>query len=185
MGVGLALVKRLVEMHGGMVDAASAGRGRGASFSVRQPSVKAMSSDTSEESQSVNSSSPQPLRILVTDDNADARAMMEAMLALDGHDVRVARDGAQTLLAMEQSPPDVVLMDIGLPDMDGYELARRINEIDAYRQVKLIALTGFGQPEDEQRAYDAGFDLHLTKPVAPQTLRDVLAAFTRGDGGAA
>jgi signal transduction histidine kinase/ActR/RegA family two-component response regulator len=184
MGVGLALVKRLVEMHGGTVDAASAGLGHGASFSVRLPAAAAMPADTSGESPSAPGSSLQALRILVTEDNADAREMMEAMLALDGHEVRGVRDGAQTLVAMEQSLPDVVLMDIGLPDMDGYELARHISEIDAYRQVKLIALTGFGQPEDEQRAYDAGFDLHLTKPVAPQTLRDVLMAFTRGGGAA-
>jgi CheY-like chemotaxis protein len=175
MGVGLALVKRLVEIHGGTVDAVSAGPGRGATFSVRLPAVAALAADTREESPSVRSGALQSLRILVTEDNADARDMMEAMLTLDGHDVRVASDGAQTLAAMQQSPRDVVLMDIGLPDMDGYELARRINEIDAYRQVTLIALTGFGQPEDEQRAYDAGFDLHLTKPVVPEVLERLMA----------
>jgi CheY-like chemotaxis protein len=106
--------------------------------------------------------------------------MMRIMLTMDGHEVPVASNGAETLAAVVQAPPDVILMDIGLPDMQGYEVARRIGESDARLQVKLVALTGFGQAEDERRAYDAGFDVHLTKPVSPEVLREVLAALTPG-----
>jgi CheY-like chemotaxis protein len=181
MGVGLSLVKRLVEMHGGTVEATSAGLGKGATLSVRLPAVPARAVGAADESPSARLRSLRLLRILVTEDNDDAREMMRSMLALDGHDVRVARNGAETLETLAEWLPDVVLMDIGLPDMDGYEIARRIGESDARRRIKLIALTGFGQTEDERRAYDAGFDLHLTKPVPQEVLRDVLAALTRRD----
>jgi two-component system CheB/CheR fusion protein len=119
------------------------------------------------------------LRILVTEDNDDARLMMQSMLALDGHEVETARDGAETLARLASFKPDVVLMDIGLPDMDGYEIARRIAEAYMRDKPKLIALTGYGQADDERRAYDAGFDLHLTKPVEPEELRAVLVALIR------
>ena len=179
MGVGLALVKRLVEMHGGTIEAASPGLGQGATFSVRLPAAPAASATDSDDSPSARLLALRELRILVTEDNDDAREMMKQMLGFDGHEVRVARDGAETLACLEDWLPDVVLMDIGLPDMEGYELARRIGESEVRRKLKLIALTGYGQVEDERRAYDAGFDLHLVKPVAPELLREVLAAMTR------
>jgi CheY-like chemotaxis protein len=103
---------------------------------------------------------------------------MQALLSLGGHEVRVASDGASTLAALNEWVPDVVLLDIGLPDMEGYEVARRIGEMKIRCRVKLIALTGFGQAADERRAYDAGFDLHLTKPVPPDALNEALAAVT-------
>ncbi len=173
MGVGLALVKRLVEMQGGFVSAASRGSGLGAVFTIRLPAVpapseKAMAADEIE-------ASPSARRILVVEDNEDARRMMEAMLVLDGHTVRVAYDGSAALRAAQEWRPDVVLMDIGLPDMIGYEVARRMRESDLDGHVKLIAITGYGQAEDERRAYEAGFDLHLTKPVSPEFLRDAIA----------
>jgi signal transduction histidine kinase/CheY-like chemotaxis protein len=180
MGVGLALVKRLVEMHGGTVEAASEGIGKGATFAARLPAVEAVSGADVDDAPSMRLGALQMLRILVTEDNDDAREMMQSMLSLDGHEVRVARDGAETLQCLTTWQPDVILMDIGLPDMDGYEVARRIGETYMRQRPKLIALTGFGQPEDERRAYDAGFDLHLTKPVAPDDLREVLAALMRG-----
>jgi CheY-like chemotaxis protein len=180
MGVGLALVKRLVELHGGSVKASSAGLGHGATFSVRLPLAPEPQVKTSDDSHPVAVSAPRALRILVTEDNDDAREMMRIMLTMDGHEVTVASNGAETLAAVVQAPPDVILMDIGLPDMQGYDVARRIGESDARLQVKLVALTGFGQAEDERRAYDAGFDVHLTKPVSPKVLREVLAALTRG-----
>jgi CheY-like chemotaxis protein len=179
MGVGLALVKRLVEMHGGTIEAASPGLGQGATFSVRLPAAPAASASDGDDSPSARFLALRELRILVTEDNDDAREMMKQMLGFDGHEVRVARDGAETLTCLEDWLPDVVLMDIGLPDMEGYELARRIGESEVRRKLKLIALTGYGQVEDERRAYDAGFDLHLVKPVAPELLREVLAAMTR------
>jgi signal transduction histidine kinase/ActR/RegA family two-component response regulator len=179
IGVGLALVKRLVEMHGGTVRAASEGPGHGATFSVRLPAVPPLPESEADDSPSVRVLAPRLLSILVTEDNDDARYMMRSMLSLDGHDVRVAENGNETLQVLADWQPDVVLMDIGLPDMEGYEVARRIGETDQRRRLKLIALTGFGQVEDERRAYDAGFDLHLVKPVSPDTLREVLSAVTR------
>ncbi len=179
MGVGLALVKRLVEMHGGTIKAASPGLGHGATFSVRLPAAPAAPVTETDDAPSVRIRALRTLRILVTEDNDDAREMMKAMLDFDGHEVRVARDGTETLTCLENWLPDLVLMDIGLPDMEGYEVARRIGETDLRRKLKLIALTGYGQMEDERRAYDAGFDLHLVKPVAPDILREVLAALTR------
>jgi CheY-like chemotaxis protein len=186
MGVGLALVKQLVEMHGGTVAAASAGRGHGATFTVRLPAVSpapapasaSASAPATDESVSGHFRALRLLRILVTEDNDDVREMMRTMLSMDGHDVRVARTGTESLAMLEEWHPDVALIDIGLPDMEGYEIARRVGETDLRRRIKLIALTGFGQNEDERRAYDAGFDLHLIKPVALDVLRDVLAALT-------
>ncbi len=177
MGVGLALVKHLVEMHRGTIRAASRGLGHGATFTVRLPATAPATK--TDETPSVRIRALRALRILVTEDNNDARDMMKAMLDFDGHDVRVARDGAETLACLEDWGPDVILMDIGLPDMEGYEVARRIGETEVRRKLKLIALTGYGQIEDERRAYDAGFDLHLVKPVSPDLLREVLAVLTR------
>jgi CheY-like chemotaxis protein len=182
MGVGLALVKRLVEMHGGTVRATSEGPGHGACFLVRLPAVPAVPA-IDDDSPSAHIGTPRLLRILVTEDNDDARDMMQTMLALDGHELRVAASGDETLQVLAEWLPDVVLMDIGLPDMKGYELARRIRETDGRRRIKLIALTGYGQAEDERRAYDAGFDLHLIKPVSPDTLRALLSAVTRDPAG--
>lgn len=179
MGVGLALVKRLVEMHGGTVAASSPGLGLGASFSVRLPAVPAASAGTDDDSPSVRTPVLPAARILVTEDNDDSREMMSAVLELDGHDVRVARNGAETLAILSEWLPDIVLMDIGLPDMEGYEVARRIVATDVRRRIGLIALTGYGQIDDERRAYDAGFDLHLVKPVSLQSLREALSAFMR------
>lgn len=179
MGVGLALVKRLVEMHAGTIQAASPGLGKGATFSVRLPAVPAASATETEDTVSMRLLALRALRILVTEDNDDAREMMKQMLQMDGHEVQVARNGAETLACLENWVPDVILMDIGLPDMEGYELARRIGESEVRPKLKLIALTGYGQVEDERRAYDAGFDLHLVKPVAPELLREVLVAMTR------
>jgi len=166
MGVGLALVKRLVELHGGEVSATSEGEGRGAAFTVRLPAVL----------QPAAPSSPvlaaaAPRSVLLVEDNDDARQMLEAALASGGHAVRAARDGASGLALAAESPPDIALIDIGLPDMDGYEVARRIRSSPGGRAVSLVAITGYGRAEDQERAFAAGFDAHLTKPVTADRLR--------------
>jgi signal transduction histidine kinase len=172
LGVGLALVKRLTEMHGGTVSATSAGPGQGATFTVTLPAVQPPV---------VEAAAPQsaprlaPRRILIVEDNDDTRQMLHEALAFSGHEVREARDGATALALAAESRPDVALIDIGLPDVDGYEVARRLRAAPGGRRLCLVAITGYGQAEDQRRAYDAGFDAHLTKPVAPERLKQVMA----------
>ena len=172
LGLGLALVKRIVEMHRGTINVQSDGVGQGSSFVARFPAIKSPQIPTiSTESANEHADSQ---RILIVEDNDDAREMMEAMLSLEGHEVRVAAHGATALENLKSDPADVVLLDIGLPDLDGYEVARRVRKL-AGERIKLIALTGYGQAEDQRRAYEAGFDFHLTKPVALEKLREVLS----------
>jgi signal transduction histidine kinase/CheY-like chemotaxis protein len=171
LGVGLALVKRLTEMHGGSVSAASEGRGKGATFTVKLPAVLP----------SAKPAAPEPhtpvtaRRVLIVEDNDDTRQMMQEVLKFSGHDVRTARDGASGLALAAEARPDVALIDIGLPDVDGYEVARRMRAAPGGRRIGLVAITGYGQAEDQRRAYEAGFDAHLTKPVAPERLKQVMA----------
>jgi CheY-like chemotaxis protein len=116
-----------------------------------------------------------PRRVLIIEDNDDTRQMLHQALEMSGHVVREARDGASGLALAGEARPDVALIDIGLPDVDGYEVARRLRAAPGGRRMGLIALTGYGQAEDQQRAFDAGFDAHLTKPVAPERLKQVIA----------
>jgi CheY-like chemotaxis protein len=174
LGVGLALVKRLTEMHGGTVSAASDGAGRGASFTVRLPAAFPSGAPAPEPE---GTTRVQPRRVLIVEDNDDARQMLHEALAFSGHHVRAARDGASGLALAAETRPDVALIDIGLPDLDGYELARRLRAVPGGRRIGLIAITGYGQAEDQRRAYEAGFDAHLTKPVAPERLKQVMAVF--------
>jgi signal transduction histidine kinase len=172
LGVGLALVKRLTEMHGGTVAAASAGAGAGAAFTVRLPLVPAPAAPGAQRERTPPLA---PCRVLIVEDNDDTRQMLHAALTFSGHEVREARDGASGIAAATESPPDVALIDIGLPDLDGYEVARRLRAAPGGRRIGLVAITGYGQAEDQRRAFDAGFDAHLTKPVAPERLRQVMA----------
>ncbi|MDB5922615.1 MAG: hypothetical protein JWN13_1551 [Betaproteobacteria bacterium] len=177
MGVGLSLVRRLVEMHGGVVTAFSKGLGQGAAFTIRLPAV-AQPAEQAVPTQPLGRSTG-ACRILVVEDNEDARGMMQALLTLEGHSVRVAPDGAAALQEAGTWRPDVVLMDIGLPDMIGYDVARRMRQSGLGGHVKLVAITGYGQAQDERRAYEAGFDLHLTKPVSAELLKNVLSVLLR------
>ncbi|MGQ0526209.1 MAG: ATP-binding protein [Betaproteobacteria bacterium] len=170
MGIGLALVRRLVELHGGSVSAASPGPDCGAQFTVRLPTVSAPSMVSQKSAAAAKSR----LNMLVVDDNSDAREMLATLLTLMGHSVTQAGDGLATLEAVAQSGPDVAFVDIGLPDIDGYEVARRLRLTERGGQLILIALTGYGQFQDRQRAKEAGFDLHLTKPVDADVLESVL-----------
>jgi CheY-like chemotaxis protein len=113
--------------------------------------------------------------VLIVEDNDDMRQMLHEALTFSGHVVREARDGATALAVAAELRPDVALIDIGLPDLDGYEVARRLRAAPGGRRMGLVALTGYGQPEDQRKAFDAGFDAHLTKPVAPERLKQVMA----------
>jgi PAS domain S-box-containing protein len=177
LGLGLALVKGLMDLHGGEVDAASAGLGRGSRFTLRLPLVDAVAVSPREpEEAAAPDRETGPRRVLVIEDNADAAESMQMLLELSGFEVETAMDGRAGLEAARRFQPDVVLCDIGLPGgMDGYAVARELRADDALRPVRLIALTGYGQAEDRRRAYAEGFDLHLTKPVDPALLPDLLA----------
>jgi PAS domain S-box-containing protein len=172
MGLGLALVKQLAELHGGTVAVAGARGGGGAVFTVRLPATERPAAHAPPRTVAV------PLgarRILIVDDNDDARTMLEAMLAHGGHRVQGARNGVAGLALAADLLPDVALIDIGLPDMDGYEVARRLRANSPASGLALIALTGFGQAEDQRRALAAGFDAHLTKPVTLDRLSQTIA----------
>jgi CheY-like chemotaxis protein len=179
LGLGLTLVKRLAEMHGGKVTAHSEGLGKGACFTVRLPAIAAP--DDASVPHRPAKAHGQSRRILVVEDNEDGRAMLEAMLTLEGHQVHAVGNGLAAIAAARNWKPDVVLLDIGLPDIDGYEVARRLRAAGFDPRLKLVAVSGYGQPDDERRTYEAGFDLHLTKPVSPEFLRDVLGALTSAD----
>ena len=172
LGIGLTLVRQLVELHGGRVEARSAGAGQGSVFTARLP----RSSRLGRENAEALHAAPAPCRILVVEDNADARDMLLALLTLERHDVCTAVDGPAGVDAALQLRPDVALIDIGLPGLNGYEVARRIRATEAGRTMKLIALTGYGQSEDMRMAREAGFDLHLVKPVEPRRLDEALRA---------
>jgi PAS domain S-box-containing protein len=177
LGVGLTLVRRLVELHGGRVEASSQGRGRGSVFTVRLP---AMSDAPQARERSVEGpAGATRKRILVVEDNADNREMMRILLETAGHEVHEAADGVRGVELAVQLEADAVLIDIGLPGIDGYEVARQIRSKLRGRS-RLIALSGYGQPKDRQRAFEAGFDEHLLKPVDPERLQSILSTARRG-----
>jgi two-component system CheB/CheR fusion protein len=154
------------------VTAASEGLGRGSTFTLRLPRVDAPKAVPSETDGRVGPATAR--RILVVDDNRDSATTMADYLRMHGHDVSVAFDGPEALVQAEHERPDVVLLDIGLPGMDGYEIADRLRNETAARGLTLIAMTGYGQPEDRERARAAGFDHHLTKPVDLKELQSLL-----------
>jgi signal transduction histidine kinase/CheY-like chemotaxis protein len=172
LGIGLTLVKVLVGLHGGTVEAKSAGPGKGSVFTIRLPCVPVPAA--SRAIAPPPPVTPVPRRILIIEDNADAREVLRLQLALEGHDVHEAADGQTGIDVMPSVAPDVVLVDVGLPGLDGYEVARRIRAGKVGKSVFLIALTGYGQTEDRLRALDAGFDAHLTKPASPEQLAAVI-----------
>ncbi len=172
LGIGLAIVRGIIDLHGGTVEAHSEGVGHGSQFVVTLPrSATAAEAGGTATTRIV---APVARRVLVVDDNTDAAAMLGAFLELHGHTVLIAHDARAALTAAGEAVPDVALLDIGLPGMDGYELARRLREGDATRHVRLVALTGWGQDGDRARAREAGFDAHLTKPAEPHMILGVL-----------
>ena len=176
LGIGLALVRGLVELHGGTVEARSAGPGKGSEFTVRLPVVESPV-QAGEEPNADGQDSPagRQCRILIADDLWDCVESQAMMLRLAGHDVQTAHDGLEAVQAAATFRPDVVLLDIGMPKMNGCEAARHIRQQPWGKEMLLIALTGWGQDEDKRRAFEAGFDYHLTKPVDPAALEKLLA----------
>jgi CheY-like chemotaxis protein len=176
LGIGLTLVKRLAELHGGRVEAQSDGRGRGSRFLLRLPRARgAACAPAEEQGFELKSRSTRPHRILVADDNRDAADSLASMLRLLGHDVRIAYDGAEAVALAESFRPQLALLDIGMPRLNGYEAARAIKAQPSLRAVLLVALSGWGQAEDKRRSRDAGFQHHFVKPVDPAMLTRLLA----------
>jgi CheY-like chemotaxis protein len=179
LGIGLSLVKGLVELHDGTVEARSGGAGKGSEFSVELPIAAAVT---------LASEQPEPAtfeeqvravgkrRVLVVDDLQDAADSWAMMLQMMGHETRTANDGVEAVQAAAAFRPHMVLLDIGLPKMNGYEVARRIRSESWGADVVLVALTGWGQAEDKRRSLEAGFNHHLTKPIDPAALQDLLAS---------
>jgi PAS domain S-box-containing protein len=167
LGIGLTLVRSLVHLHGGEVEARSGGVDAGSTFLVRLPAVdQILEVETTPEPSVILSAAPGKRRqVLLVDDNEDARMLLADLLARFGHSVKAAADGPSALAVLEVFKPDVAILDIGLPGMDGYELAMRIREMPDHKQLRLFALTGYGQPRDVTHAKDAGFEVHLVKPI--------------------
>jgi len=177
LGIGLALVEGLVRLHGGRIEAFSAGKGQGSEFTVHLPrSVRRHAEVKPPVARAVKKSMDQASRrVLIVEDSEDASESMAELLRMSGHEVRIAADGAAAVDLVRQFRPDVVFLDIGLPDLDGYEVARRIRQLSGVRQPALIALTGWGQQQDQQSAQMAGIDRHWTKPINPTQMLEFLA----------
>ena len=178
LGIGLMLVQRLVEMHGGTVEAHSAGPGMGSEFVLSFPVVAEVKERARQEGIGYGQTAtiPSRCRILVVDDNEDSADSVAVLLRTMGNEVHVAHDGLEAVGAAAALQPDVVLMDIGLPKLSGFEAARRIREQPGGSDIVLIALTGWGQEEDRRRSKEAGFDYHLTKPIDFSVLQELLAS---------
>lgn len=184
LGIGLALVKTLVEMHGGSVEAQSPGLGHGSTFTVRLPAVPAASDDGSAATPQRTPQGKRPWRVLVVDDNVDAATTLSAVLEMSGHTTAVCHSGAAALEEAEVFFPEIVLLDIGLPGMDGYEVARRLRASSFGANMLLVAVTGWGSENDRKQTREAGFDEHLTKPVDFHRLVSVLEELSRRAIGA-
>ena len=175
LGIGLTLVKRLVEMHEGTVEARSEGKGKGSEFSIRLPALVETTARRGAQPGAVLAGGPSR-RVLVVDDNLDAADSIGKLLKLFGHEVRCVYDGLAALAAVKDYRPEVVVLDIGLPEMDGYEVAKRMRSMPQLQNTRIVAVTGYGQEEDRRRSRDAGFDQHLTKPVDPEVLQSFVVA---------
>jgi CheY-like chemotaxis protein/two-component sensor histidine kinase len=177
LGVGLTLARHLVELHGGTIHARSDGLGRGSQFIVDLPVVtQALAADAGAASKSPAAAALSRLRVLCVDDNVDFVDSMAALLTSMGHDVRVAYDGEAGLQTAPAFAPDVMFLDIGLPKLNGYDLARRLRELPATRDALLVAITGWGQEDDKRRAKEAGFAHHMVKPADFNQIIAILAS---------
>ena len=175
LGIGLALARRLVEMHDGHIDVRSAGTGQGTEVEIRLPSTAAPAA-TGVSAEQPSSAARSTLRVLIVEDNLDAAEMLEMAVSLLGHVSRRAHDGASAITAAKQFAPDVIFLDIGLPVMNGYAVARTLRELPEFQHVHIAAVTGWGQQEDRRKAREAGCDSHFTKPLSPAVLEELLAS---------
>jgi CheY-like chemotaxis protein len=178
LGLGLALAKGLVELHGGTIRAHSEGLGRGAEFRVSLPGAAGPASDASPDSRAAGG---EGRLVLVVEDNVDAGQSLADLLETEGHRVVLTRDGRSGIAMARSIRPDVVLCDLGLPDVDGFEVARTLRRDEALRATRLVALSGYARVEDRRGARDAGFDVHLPKPPPLDALRAVLAGGEPGE----
>lgn len=174
LGIGLTLVRRVLTLHGGTIEAHSAGLGHGTEFLIRLPIAPAKSHSSQTPSLRSSKSPPgSPQRVLIVDDNADAAQSLALLARAWGHEVAIAHDGPSALQLVQRFAPERALVDIGLPGMSGYELARRLRALHPH--LYLVAMTGYGRQEDRRAAHAAGFDMHLVKPANPQELQALLA----------
>ena len=173
LGIGLTLVRSIVDLHGGTVTAQSHGTDQGSTFLVRLPRVQ----QGIREAEAISSPSAEAAvskRVLIADDNLDAAESLQLWLQLAGHDVQIAGNGVTALKAAEEFKPDVALLDLGMPGLSGFDVARRIRESPWGSGMVLVALTGWGHDEDRRRSAEAGFDHHLTKPIAPEAIESLI-----------
>jgi CheY-like chemotaxis protein len=184
LGIGLSLVKNLVQLHSGTVEVSSEGEGRGSTFTVRLPRVEseARSAATAQQNNMPSEKSTWAKSVLVVDDNRDAALTLSMLLSAGGHEVDVAHDGPSALAMAADRRPDVVLLDIGLPNMDGYEVARRLRKDLNLTDALIVAVTGYGQEDDRRRSAEAGFDIHLVKPINPNELDALMQQTRKRDG---
>jgi PAS domain S-box-containing protein len=185
LGIGLSLVQSLVALHGGSVSASSPGVGKGSTFTVRLP-LLTKSTDTMADTKPTQTSSPSgQLHVLVVDDNTDAAESLGVLLDIEGHAAHIAHTGAEALQVAQSQALDVVFLDIGLPDMTGYDVARRLRMLPSMQNTMLVALTGWGTQDDRQRTREAGFDRHLTKPAELPAVEELLRAAAQAKTAAA
>jgi CheY-like chemotaxis protein len=177
LGIGLSLARRLIELHGGTLEAASEGLGRGCRFTIRLPLARVQAPDVRRSTKFAGGT--RGCRVLIAEDNPDSAEMLSLMLGMKGHDVRVASNGEEAVAIGVEFEPHIAFLDIGMPRVDGFEVARRLRA-QFGRNVMLIALTGWGQDEDKRRSQDAGFDRHLTKPPDPDVLDRLIAEAAKG-----
>jgi CheY-like chemotaxis protein len=176
LGIGLTLVKRLAEMHGGTVAGASAGLNQGSEFTVRLPVIAAEQQRQTDDR--IASGAAGPYRVMVVDDNPDGAQSLAMLVSTMGHVVEIAGDGVEALARAPLFAPDLVLLDIGLPRMSGYDVARVMRSLPTLEKTRIVACTGYGQEEDRRRVQEAGFDDHLVKPVRIEDLRTIFARMT-------
>ncbi len=180
MGIGLTLVRSIVEMHDGQVTVESEGSGKGSKFEIRLPRLSVSQDEVSEDKELGDSESPSlgsvsgTGRVVIVEDQDDARNMLRALLELEGYEVHEADNGTKGLTVIEHIHPDIALIDIGLPGLDGYEVVRQLRKSLGNNHTYLVALTGYGQQSDVEAALQAGFDNHLVKPLDPQKLSRIL-----------